>query len=225
MIDIQKFYDSFKDEYTTSVRKSNMFYDEMLTVLFDYFPASFSPNNILEIGTGTGNLTLLLRERFTSANIIGIDISSGALEVCQSRFGNKSIDLRQIDVREARFNNDSFDLVVSSLTLHHLTDMDKKSVFKSIHNWIVNKGIFIFCDRFLDTSELVCQVNRNKWQNGAFERGTTEEEWQLWLTHEKQHDNPGQITAQAEWLKTEAKFSISEIIWRKYIWGTIFAEK
>jgi tRNA (cmo5U34)-methyltransferase len=223
--DIAQFFNSIKDEYTESVRRSNPCYAEMLEALLGYLPVAWSPNTILELGCGTGNLTLLLQDRFPETKLIGIDVSEGSLAVCQRRLGAKRIDLRQMDMRTAKFEDESFDMVVSGLALHHLTDEERRKLYSSASNWLRHGGWFVFCDRFQDESDQVTQVNRRIWKEGAFARGTTEAEWQKWMTHEAEHDHPGTLIQQVIWLKDEARFAVSEIVWRKYLWAVVYAQK
>jgi tRNA (cmo5U34)-methyltransferase len=225
MSDIAQFFNSIKDDYTESVRRSNPCYAEMLEALLGYLPAAWMPNAILELGCGTGNLTLLLRERFPETRLIGIDVSEGSLEVCQRRLGAKRIDLRQMDMRTAKFEDGSLDMVVSGLALHHLTDAERRALYPSVCSWLRGGGWFVFCDRFRDESAQVTQVNRKIWQDGAFSRGTTAEEWQKWMTHEAGQDHPGTLIQQVIWLKDESGFAVTDIVWRKYLWAVVYAQK
>lgn len=225
MIDVAQFFDTFKDEYTESVHRSNPCYDEMLEALLGYLPNNWTPGTILELGCGTGNLTLLLRERFPEAPLTGIDVSEGMLEVCRARLGARPINLRQMDMRAAKFDDKSFDLVISSLALHHLTEDERRGLYKSVYAWLRQGGWFVFCDRFVDESEQVTKVNRQLWHDGAFERGATEADWQKWMAHEAEHDHPGTLAWQVAWLKGEAKFATTDIVWRKYLWAVIYAQE
>jgi tRNA (cmo5U34)-methyltransferase len=225
MNDIAQFFNDVKDEYTESVQRSNPCYAEMLGALLGYLPADCAPNAILELGCGTGNLTLLLRDKFPGAHLLGIDISEGSLEVCQKRLGAKPIELRNIDMRLANFENAKFDIVVSGLSLHHLVDAERQALYQSVHNWLRDGGWFIFCDRFCDESVQVTQINRKLWQEGAFSRGTTEAEWNKWMKHEVGHDHPGILIQQAEWIKERGGFATSDVVWRKYLWAVIYAQK
>ena len=63
------------DRYADVQKKAAL---EILGQIQDY---SFS--KILEIGCGTGNYTLLLREKFKRASITALDISRKMIEVAQ----------------------------------------------------------------------------------------------------------------------------------------------
>jgi tRNA (cmo5U34)-methyltransferase len=224
MSDIAQFFNSIKDEYSESVRRSNPCYAEMMEALLGYLPAARTPVTILELGCGTGNLTLLLRERFPESNLIGIDVSEGSLEVCRRRLGVRRVDLRPMDMRTAEFEDGSFDVVASGLALHHLTDAERRDLYVSVRRWLRSGGWFVYCDRFRDESDPVTQVNRRIWQDGASARGTTDAEWKKWMTHEAEQDHPGTLTQQAIWLKDEAGFAAVDIVWRKYLWAVVYAQ-
>lgn len=75
---------------------------------------SQKPDRILDIGTGTGLISLMCAQRFPSAQIRGIDINSGCLEqalenIERSPWGDR------ITVSESRlqdYSDDPFDLIV-----------------------------------------------------------------------------------------------------------------
>ena len=51
-------------------------------------PKSFSPNTCYDLGCGPGNSTILLKERFPNAAIIGIDSSSNMLKKATANYPN-----------------------------------------------------------------------------------------------------------------------------------------
>lgn len=82
----------------------------------------------------------------------------------------------------------------------------------------------MFCDRFRDESTQVYLINRQKWKDVAVAQGTSEEEWAKWMKHESEQDHPGFLLQQIKYLKI-AGFNISEVLWRKYLWATVLAQK
>lgn len=128
MIDIAQFYNDIKDEYTESIRRCNPCYDEMIASMMSYFHP-WTPPNILELGCGTGNLTLLLCERFPEASITGVDIAQGTLDICRQRLKDRQVELIQDDLRQLEYKPESYDLVISSLALHHLEDEERANLY------------------------------------------------------------------------------------------------
>jgi len=80
--------------------------------------------DVLEIGTGKGHLSLLLARELK--NFISIDISEedqklAVLNLSYYGLGDR-VDLRLMDAAELEFEDESFELVISANTLHHLDE-------------------------------------------------------------------------------------------------------
>lgn len=79
--------------------------------------------NILEIGCGTGNYTLLLRERFPDARIIALDISPKMVEVAQNKLKGKSIEFIVADAENIELG-EKFGLITSNASFQWFQDLD-----------------------------------------------------------------------------------------------------
>ncbi|MCC6484055.1 MAG: class I SAM-dependent methyltransferase [Armatimonadetes bacterium] len=82
-----------------------------------------SEMTVLDYGAGTGLVALGLSERVRE--ITAVDASEGMLEVLRGkleRTGISNITLRQLDMEQGEVLNSTFDLVVCSMTLHHIPD-------------------------------------------------------------------------------------------------------
>lgn len=83
------------------------------------------PNwRVLDYGAGTGLLTLNLQPRV--ASLVALDSSKGMLEKLAQKLQKSGIDSVQTyhwDLATRPFPETGFDLVVSSMTLHHLRDV------------------------------------------------------------------------------------------------------
>ena len=225
MSDLEEYFNSIKDEYSEAIKRINPCYIEMIEATLSYFPHNWTPNSILELGCGTGNLTILLRAKFPKANILGIDISRDSLEVCKKRLKGNNVELRKMDLQTVMFDNESFDIVISSLTIHHLTDTKRKALYKKAFKWINKNGWFVVCDRYCDENVDISNINREIWREKAFDKGTKEEEWNKWMLHETEQDHPGNLINQVMGLKEELNYSTIDIVWRKYLWAVIYARK
>lgn len=79
---------------------------------------------ILEIGCGTANYTLLLRERFKAADITAVDISGRMIEVARHKSGTKGINFIIADAEQLDLNR-RFDLITSNACFQWFGDPDK----------------------------------------------------------------------------------------------------
>lgn len=80
------------------------------------------PLKILDAGTGAGHLPALLAKRRTDFAITGVDLSSACLELAKEKVRAGKLDGVQFvrgDLEKMRFPDASFDLVVSTCSLHH----------------------------------------------------------------------------------------------------------
>lgn len=88
----------------------------------------FEPKRILDVATGTGDLALALT-KLKPNEIIGIDISSGMLEIGKqkvSKLGlNKMIQLQQADSENLPFECDYFDAVTVAFGVRNFEHLDK----------------------------------------------------------------------------------------------------
>jgi ubiquinone/menaquinone biosynthesis C-methylase UbiE len=78
---------------------------------------------VLDAGTGPGMLLVELARRRPDLRITGIDLSHDMITIAQrnaTRTGRGThIDVRRADVADLPFADGSFDLVVSTLSMHH----------------------------------------------------------------------------------------------------------
>ncbi len=89
--------------------------------------SSLKNNNfskILELGCGTGNYTLMLREKFSGAKIKALDISEEMIKVAQNKLKNKDIEFMVADAEKPIPDKD-LDLVTSNACFQWLNDLGK----------------------------------------------------------------------------------------------------
>lgn len=81
---------------------------------------------VLDIGTGTARIPILMACRRPSWKITGIDLSSNMLKVgdwnVKKEGLEKQITLRLVDAKSLPFQRGEFDVVVSNSIVHHIPD-------------------------------------------------------------------------------------------------------
>jgi demethylmenaquinone methyltransferase/2-methoxy-6-polyprenyl-1,4-benzoquinol methylase/phosphoethanolamine N-methyltransferase len=88
----------------------------------------------LDVGCGTGTLTLAAKRRAGAAQVRGIDASAEMIEVARRKATKRGADVEfQVAlVEDLPFPDGSFDVVLSSLMLHHRPDDLKRKGFAEI---------------------------------------------------------------------------------------------
>jgi ubiquinone/menaquinone biosynthesis C-methylase UbiE len=83
---------------------------------------------VLDLGCGTGTLTLLIKQAHPEAEVVGLDVDSRVLAIARQKVieANAEIALHQGLAHRLPYPEHSFDRVVSSLVFHHLTSEDKQ---------------------------------------------------------------------------------------------------
>jgi tRNA (cmo5U34)-methyltransferase len=221
---IEKFYNDISKEYTDSVERCVPKYKEMLSMLFIYLPEKYTPKSILELGCGTGNLTSLISEHFPSAKIFTVDISEECIKECKQRLPKIDIEYIKSDFRNLNFQKNSFDLIISSISIHHLKDKEKEDFFKKLFLWQTSNGVLTFCDQFKAEMDHLYTKHMELWKTFVFKQGATDKEWNLWMEHQTQHDYHAPMFNHMNWLKN-AGYSIADCTWRYLLWAVIYATK
>lgn len=78
-------------------------------------------DRVLDVGTGPGVATTAAIER--GASTVGVDFSEAMVDEARRR--NPGVEFRVADAHSLPFEDGSFDVVLSNLTVHHLGDPDK----------------------------------------------------------------------------------------------------
>jgi ubiquinone/menaquinone biosynthesis C-methylase UbiE len=91
-------------------------------------------HRVLEIGSGTGNLALLVAKRHPKAEVIGLDPDPLALAMARRKAERRGLDV-QWDLGtagELPYPDASVDRVLSSLMFHHLDEDEKRRALAEV---------------------------------------------------------------------------------------------
>jgi len=104
--------------------------------------------NVLDVGCGTGTLAIAIRPRVGTGEVHGIDASPEMIEVAKEKLakGDSGVDFRVALIEAIPFPDASFDLVTSSLMLHHLPDDLKAKGLLEIRRVLKSGGRFMAVD-------------------------------------------------------------------------------
>lgn len=106
-------------------------------------------DRVLDVGCGPGSLTLKAKARVgETGQTFGIDASPEMIEVARTKAqrAETQVDFRLEVVEKLPFPNQSFDVVLSSLMMHHLPDDLKRQALKEIHRVLKPGGVLVIFD-------------------------------------------------------------------------------
>lgn len=81
-----------------------------------------APENILDLACGFGKTTFSLKKRFPDAHVEGIDLAAPCLRLGRRMATEMglNIDWRQGDIEHLPYDDDQFDLLTTTMTIHEL---------------------------------------------------------------------------------------------------------
>lgn len=168
-------------DFDSGIRRLLPKYDEMLDVLVGCIASA--NNRILELGCGTGELTLKILERYPSAEIVAVDYSARMLDFARAKIESAGYAARwtgiELDFGEWANNpnfsglGDKFNACISSLAIHHLEDEMKLKLFQRIRESLNASGCFWNADPLLAESAGMKDIYQAAREDWALSQGET----------------------------------------------------
>lgn len=120
---VEKNFSRYADLYDTYADIQSRTADELLKKIPD-----LKPDNILDIGCGTGGYTLGLKDKFKGSCIEAVDISPDMIRVARLKCGNSGIKFIIADAEAPDNLGASYDLVTSNATFQWFGDLETSLV-------------------------------------------------------------------------------------------------
>jgi tRNA (cmo5U34)-methyltransferase len=175
---------------------------------------------IVDLGAGSGLLSVLVRERFPDAQIHLVDFSVPMLELARGRLGDDPrTEYHQADYVTGELPGDVC-AVVSSLSIHHLDDADKRTVFSRAYRSLRPRGVFVNADQVAGPTPELDERYKALWLEQVRAAGATEQQIADSL-YRKQEDRCAPVAEQLGWLR-EAGFADADC-WYKDNCFAVFA--
>ena len=100
----------------------------------------------IEIGAGTGSLSIALAEARPDAHVTGVDGDPEILALAQRKQGAGDVTWTEGLAQELPFDDASVDVAVISLVLHHLTDLAKQDALAEVARVLKPQGALHIAD-------------------------------------------------------------------------------
>lgn len=130
---------------------------------------------VLDLGAGTGLLSAFVRERFPSARLRLVDIAESMLERARQRLGTERIEYAVRDYSSEPIEG-HWDAIVSALSIHHLMDEAKRTLFRRVHAALVPGGVFVNAEQVAGPTPELTRRYYEQWLAQIRERGATGQE-------------------------------------------------
>jgi SAM-dependent methyltransferase len=227
MADAAAYFGSMRESYDSLIRRAVPRYDEMLATLVDHLPVTAA--TILELGSGTGNLSVALARRYPAAALTFVDASEEMIEITSERLDRTSATFaaratpQSMRFEDLAFVRGRFDLVVSSISMHHV--VPKNVLYRDIFGLLEPGGAFHWSDQTRGGTEVIHARHWSEWLEHCRRAGhCSEEEITGLLAHAAAHDHYTPLLEHIELLE-DAGFIGIDCVWRHNMWVVMNAER
>ncbi|MDI6711592.1 MAG: class I SAM-dependent methyltransferase [Bacillota bacterium] len=215
------------NDYNVLVKKTIPHYEIMLNMIVDGIPLAKDESMLgLDIGCGTGNVSRMLLQSFPHLRMDCIDFSPEMLQVLSKNLsefdGRYSVSVR--DIRKFRITQ-SYDLVVSNLSIHHIENLNnKRQFFAQVFGSLPSGGIFVFGDLFCGSSPYIQQLYVDNWKAFQVSQGREQSEVDRHFERMKDVDFPSPLYPQLKILQ-EIGFLDIDCLFKWYGFGVVACRK
>lgn len=160
--------------------------------------------NLLDIGCGAGNYSLMMLSKISNLNCTLVDLSKPMLDKAFERVSqqtNRKVNILQGDIRVVELPENHFDIILAGAVLHHLRDdKDWETTFEKLFKLLKPSGCLMISDLITQDSEV---VNDYIWEKyGDYLEGLAGKEYrQNVLDYIEKEDSPRSINFQLDLMK------------------------
>jgi len=216
---VQHAFDLAAEDYDRTRRRLVPGFDDFYRAAIDLirFPHD-SQLKVLDLGAGTGLLSAFIAYSFPQARITMVDISSEMLERARARFelGGERFRFEVSDYGVDPIQ-EKYDAVVSALSIHHLGDDEKRSLFNRIHGALNDGGVFVNAEQFRGATPERDRFHHERWITRVREVGMDDRDLGAALDRMK-FDRAATLEDQLEWLR-EAGFRDIDCAYKNLIFA------
>jgi len=180
---------------------------------------------VLDLGAGTGLFSKHVLGKYPQAKFVLVDLAEKMLEVARQRFGNASDQFQYVlgDYRKLE-GEAEYDLVISSLSIHHLEDADKQALFGSIYTVLRQGGIFINVDQIRGETAFLRELYWDHWLEQVQASGFAPERIQESIDRRTTYDKEALLEEQLTWLKSSG-FQNVDCVYKNFFVGVFLGMK
>ncbi len=181
---------------------------------------------VLELGVGTGTLTQVVLRGFPHARVLGLDLSPRMIAQARTKLHAFRDRVELVAGDLGAFPPGEFDVVLSALAIHHLSDREKWRLFRRIYRSLPPGGYFGDADDHLpedaifDTrySQIASELAPQRGRSRSWTRPQ-----EVWHEHEK-FDHPCTVAAELVALERTGFAHVGNP-WRFYGQAVVWAYK
>jgi tRNA (cmo5U34)-methyltransferase len=176
MKSLKEQFDEIAQKYDAQRPKLIPCFNDFYTICLPIINKLPSLKTVLDIGAGTGLFTQFIYEQRPDIHFTLIDISAEMLTVARERFaGADNVTYNELDFTKG-LDGHKYDLIISSLAIHHLEDSQKAALYKNIFAALNPTGIFINADQVKGRTPWFDRYYKTHWEETILQSDLNETE-------------------------------------------------
>ena len=180
--------------------------------------------SVADLGAGTGFLSALVLDRYPKARITLIDTNEDLLEKSRKRLQKSDSQLTWLQADYVRTDPPGkYDLIVTAMSVHHLNEIDKRALFRTLYSRLNSGGFFVIADRIKAPTENLRDTYRAFWTEDCRNAGADEEAIAASLER-MADDHDSYVYDQHEWLRN-AGFHDVDIYYKNQMFAVFGGQK
>ncbi|MDR2966668.1 MAG: class I SAM-dependent methyltransferase [Methanobacteriaceae archaeon] len=216
-------FNKIAKEYDDQRKKLIPVFDDFYQIAIESVELNTKKPRVLEIGTGTGLFSEMFLNKFSEAKMDLVDLAEDMLNIAKERFSN-NINLSFFVENILDFSTyEKYDLVISSLAIHHLEIDDQEILYNKIFDWLKNDGIFVNAEMIAGESEFTNNMYE-KWIVNKASDNSLDEKAKSAAIERLKLDKKVPVSTHLEWLKN-AGFSYFDHLYKAYCFAVLWAKK
>lgn len=220
---IKLHFDSVAKEYDAQRKQLIPCFEDYYGSALKLTSLAHDPVRVLDLGAGTGLFSEMIAKKYPGIDLTLIDLSDEMLGIARQRLEEfPNITFIIGDYLNQPIDG-SYDMVVSSLSIYHLTAMEKELLFGKVYNLLNPGGIFINADQVLGPDSYMDLFYKREWKEAINNSGLSYEELEQ-ADQRTRLDKMSTLEEQIEWLK-KAGFSSVDVVYKAYSFAVMFGLK
>ncbi|HMK46109.1 MAG TPA: class I SAM-dependent methyltransferase [Methanocella sp.] len=220
---IKEAFDDIAQKYDGQRRQLIPCFDDFYGIAAQLACSDSPTPEILDIGAGTGLLTRYVSMKFPEARFTLVDLSKEMLNAARRRFEGRG-NFRYIVADYTSYEFEStYDIVISSLSIHHLENGEKRRLYRRIYQALNDGGTFVNADQVLGPTA-GCEDRYQQYWKETILAGTLPTcEVEAAFSRMKM-DVPAKLADNLDWL-TECGFRDVDVYYKYFTFAVMSARK
>ncbi|MDQ8738283.1 class I SAM-dependent methyltransferase [Paenibacillus sp. LHD-38] len=220
---VKKHFDAVAPNYDQQRRQLIPCFDDFYGMAADAVACVNQAPRILDLGAGTGLFSAFIRSKYPLASFTLIDLSEEMLKEARARFGdNPAFNYIAADYSNYPYT-EKYDAIISSLSIHHLTHTAKRELFSTIHERLVDGGVFVNADQAAGSTPFWDDYYMSQWVSTIQKSGLSNDAIEASIERRKVDINAS-VQDQINWI-CEAGFVHADCIYKHHGFAVFAAFK